>query len=467
FTQAKHYEVERSLQGVFEAQAALTPDAIALSDGTRQLSYAQLNAQANRIAHRLRALGVGPDTLVGLCMERSADLVIGLLGIVKASGAYLPLDPVYPSDRLAYMLDDARPVAVVTQSSMADALPPHALPVVLADMLGGTEQGAGSEDNLEPLGCADNLAYVIYTSGSTGKPKGSLNSHRNVLRLFHALQPWYGFGSKDVWTLFHSYAFDFSVWELWGALLYGGRAVVVPFAVSRSPEEFHRLLRDEGVTVLNQTPSAFQQLVAADLAQGEPLPALRTVIFGGEALDRQALGPWLQRHGYETPRLVNMYGITETTVHVTYAPLSAPPGSGNDASTDASASIGVMIPDLSACILDAHGNLAPAGVAGELHVAGEGVARGYLGRPALTAQKFVPNPFGQPGARMYATGDLARWLPDGTLEYLGRIDQQVKIRGFRIELGEIEAALRGLPQVLDAVVLAREDQPGDKRLVAY
>ncbi|RYF23453.1 MAG: amino acid adenylation domain-containing protein, partial [Comamonadaceae bacterium] len=455
FAQAKTYEVERSMQAVFEAQVACTPDAIALSGDGQHLSYAQLNARANRIAHRLRDLGVGPETLVGLCTERSVDLVVGLIGILKSSGAYLPLDPVYPQDRLAYMLDDARPAAVVTQSAVAGALPRHGLPVVWVD----EEQGAWPEHNPEPLGSADNLAYVIYTSGSTGKPKGSLTSHRNVLRLCKALEPWYGMQSDDVWTLFHSYAFDFSVWELWGALLYGGRAVVVPFAVSRSPEEFHRLLRDEGVTVLNQTPSAFQQLMAADLAQSEPLTALRTLFLGGEALDRQGLMPWFERYGYDTPRIFNAYGPTETTVFATGLRLQQ--------ACSSQASIGPSLLDLGACVLDVHCELTPPGVPGELHIAGDGVARGYLNRPALTAQKFVPDPFGKPGGRMYSTGDLARLLPDGQLEYLGRIDQQVKIRGFRIELGEIEVALRGLPQVGDAVVMAREDQPGDKCLVAY
>ncbi len=308
----------------------------------------------------------------------------------------------------------------------------------------------------------DHAAYVIFTSGSTGRPKGVQVTHRNAVRLLAATDAWFGFGLDDVWTLFHSYAFDFSVWELWGALARGGRLVVVPYWVSRSPEAFLELLRRERVTVLNQTPSAFQQLVRADEAAGGPPDlALRRVVFGGEALDMRSLEPWFRRHGDRRPVLVNMYGITETTVHVTYRPLSA-------ADLAAASLIGVPIPDLQVHLLDAGGRPVPVGVPGEMFVGGAGVARGYLNRPDLTAVRFVPDPFsGRPGARLYRSGDLARRQADGDLEYLGRIDHQVKIRGFRIELGEIEAALAAHLLVREAVVLAREDQPGERRLVAY
>src|SRR5689334_1018121 len=272
----------------------------------------------------------------------------------------------------------------------------------------------------------------------------------------------FGFGPDDVWTLFHSYAFDFSVWELWGALLYGGRLVVVPYWVSRSPEAFYELVRDERVTVLNQTPSAFRQLIWAEQSIGPSDLALRYVVFGGEALELASLAPWYERHAEDRPRLVNMYGITETTVHVTYRPLSR-----RDVEEARGSVIGVPIPDLSLRVLDRDLRLQPIGVPGEIHVGGEGLAMGYLGRPELTAERFVPDPFGPPGARLYRSGDLARYLPDGDVEYLGRIDHQVKIRGFRIELGEIETALTSQPEIREAVVLAREDKPGDKRLVAY
>src|SRR5262249_5305035 len=316
---------------------------------------------------------------------------------------------------------------------------------------------------------AEHLAYVIYTSGSTGRPKGVQIEHRQVSRLFAATEKWFDFGAQDVWTMFHSFAFDFSVWELWGGLLYGGRVVVVPQQTARSPQEFYRLLCEEGVTVLNQTPSAFAQLIEAQLlieaqAPNAPQHALRVVIFGGEALELRTLRPWVARNGIGQPRLVNMYGITETTVHVTYRELSE-----QEIQADSGGSpIGRAIDDLRVYVLDGSGEPAPLGVARELYVGGAGVARGYLNRPELTAERFIQDPFsGDPAARMYKSGDLGRWREDGTLEYLGRNDQQVKIRGYRIELGEIEAALASHAGVQQAVVLAREDEPGEKRLVAY
>ena len=298
----------------------------------------------------------------------------------------------------------------------------------------------------------DSLAYVIYTSGSTGKPKGAQLSHRNVARLLDATDAWFGFGPDDVWTLFHSYAFDFSVWEIFGALCTGGRLVVVPYWVSRSPQDFLALLRAERVTVLNQTPSAFGQLAHAveqDEEGGSGL-ALRQVIFGGEALEPESLRPWFERFGEQAPQLINMYGITETTVHVTYRQITKADLEGGRSP------VGVAIPDLGLYVLDGSLNLLPQGVAGELFVAGEGLARGYLNRQGLTAERFVANPFSETGERLYRTGDLVRWNAQGELEYLGRADQQVKIRGFRIELGEVQSQLLAQPEVREAVVLAKE-----------
>jgi len=450
-----------TLHELFEAQVARQPEAVALTCAGQLLSYGQLNAQANRLARQLVQHGVKPDTLVGLCIDRSNDLVIALLAILKAGGAYLPIDLAYPADRLAFMLEDAQAPVLLTESKLAGNLPSTRAKVICVDQVLARLPQPGDEANLPSAASPDHLAYVIYTSGTTGKPKGTLITHRNVARLFAATEHWYGFNERDVWTLFHSNAFDFSVWEMWGALLYGGRLVVVPFLVSRSPEAFYELLAKEQVTVLNQTPSAFRQLIQAEESMGQKQLALRYVIFGGEALEMQSLRPWFERHGDQKPRLVNMYGITETTVHVTYRPVSKD-------DLGSSSVIGVPIPDLQIYILDAQRQPVPIGVPGEMYVGGAGLARGYLRRPELTAERFVPDQLtGQPGARLYRTGDLARFLPGRDIEYLGRIDHQVKIRGFRIELGEIESVLCKHSAVREAAVIAREDSPGAKRLVAY
>jgi amino acid adenylation domain-containing protein len=396
---------------------------------------------------------------VGLRIERSLEMVVGLIGILKAGGAYLPIDTVYPTDRVGFMLEDAQVRVLLTQESLLASLPESQARVVCLD----TEWeriAQESTDSLSSGAGADRLAYVIYTSGSTGKPKGCLVTHYNVVRLMQATERWFHFHESDVWTLFHSHAFDFSVWEIWGALLYGGRLVVVPYWVSRSPQQFHQLLREQRVTVLNQTPSAFRQLIQADETADGDL-ALRLVIFGGEALELESLRPWFDRHGDEKPQLVNMYGITETTVHVTYRPLSL-----EDVREGRGSVIGGPIPDLRLYILDSQLQPVPIGVPGEICVGGAGVARGYLNRPELTRERFIDDPFStRPGARLYRSGDLARRLANGDIEYLGRIDQQVKIRGFRVELGEIESVLRSHPGVRDTVAVVREE--GEKRLVAY
>ncbi|QZV57981.1 pyoverdine non-ribosomal peptide synthetase PvdD [Pseudomonas aeruginosa] len=458
----REYAVQGTLQQRFEEQARQRPQAVALILDEQRLSYGELNARANRLAHCLIARGVGADVPVGLALERSLDMLVGLLAILKAGGAYLPLDPAAPEERLAHILDDSGVRLLLTQGHLLEHLPRQAGVEVLA--IDGLVLDGYAESDPLPTLSADNLAYVIYTSGSTGKPKGTLLTHRNALRLFSATEAWFGFDERDVWTLFHSYAFDFSVWEIFGALLYGGRLVIVPQWVSRSPEDFYRLLCREGVTVLNQTPSAFKQLMAvacsADMATQQP--ALRYVIFGGEALDLQSLRPWFQRFGDRQPQLVNMYGITETTVHVTYRPVSEADLKGGLVSP-----IGGTIPDLSWYILDRDLNPVPRGAVGELYIGRAGLARGYLRRPGLSATRFVPNPFpGGAGERLYRTGDLARFQADGNIEYIGRIDHQVKVRGFRIELGEIEAALAGLAGVRDAVVLAH-DGVGGTQLVGY
>ncbi|MFD8705383.1 amino acid adenylation domain-containing protein, partial [Kitasatospora sp. NPDC059648] len=449
---------ESGLPALFERQVRENPAAVALADGEVTLTYGELNARANRLAHALIDRGVGPEQLVALALPRSAELVVAVLAVLKAGGAYLPVDPQYPAARIGYLLRDGRPALLVTTGT-AGELPGaddvDRLLLDTADLDGHPDTDPQVE--IDPA----HPAYVIHTSGSTGDPKGVVVPHRNVVRLFRTTEELFGFTAEDVWTLFHSYAFDFSVWELWGALLHGGRLVVVDHETSRSPGRFLELLARERVTVLNQTPSAFYQLMQADAdapGTGREL-ALRTVVFGGEALEHARLADWYQRHPEDAPRLVNMYGITETTVHVTHAALGA--------SGTAAGQIGTALPDLRTYVLD--GGLRPVapGVAGELYVAGPGLARGYLNRPGLTAGRFVADPFGPPGARMYRSGDVVRRAADGSLRYVGRADQQVKVRGFRVELGEIEAALAAHPAVAQTAVLARRDHADDTRLVAY
>ncbi|MDE2031456.1 MAG: amino acid adenylation domain-containing protein, partial [Pseudomonas sp.] len=438
-------------------QARQRPDAVALRCNGQTLTYAELNAQANRRAHQLIAHGVGPDVLVGLAAERGIEMIVGLLAILKAGGAYVPLDPTYPQDRLAYMMQDSGIQLLLAQASLAGQLPvPDGVKTLLLD----TDVSAFADSDPQVVVDPSNLAYVIYTSGSTGNPKGTLLAHHNILRLFAATEPWFGFGPQDVWSLFHSYAFDFSVWEIFGALLHGGELLIVPYDVSRSPQEFLDLLCDAGVTVLNQTPSAFKQLMHVACTDSRA-NALRYVVFGGEALDVKSLRPWFERFGDSAPQLINMYGITETTVHVTYRPLSVA-----DLELDASSPIGEPIADLSWYLLDGELNPVAKGCIGELYVGRAGLARGYLKRGDLTALRFIPDPFGESGARLYRTGDLAQYRSDGVIEYIGRIDHQVKIRGFRIELGEIEARLNALAAVREAVVLAQEGLNG-QQLVAY
>ena len=457
----REYTSQECIHRAFERQAQRTPDRVAVQFEGAHLSYGELNRRANRLARHLRGLGVGPDVLVGVCLNRSLEMIVALLGVLKAGGAYLPLDPTYPAERLGFMIEDARTPVLVTDESLVSSVPVRS--DVSMCLLDRDAEAIALEEDRDPevFGSPENLAYVIYTSGSTGKPKGVLVTHRNVDRLFAATEALYGFDEHDVWSLFHSYAFDFSVWELWGALRYGGRLVVVPQSVTRSPEAFRELLSETGVTVLNQTPSAFRQLIEADASSGSAL-RLRLVIFGGEALEPGMLAPWFGLHGDESPRLVNMYGITETTVHVTHHPLSRadlPRGSSV---------IGRPIPDLRVYILDRRLELCPIGVPGELYVGGPGVARGYLRRPELTRERFIPNPFApDTEERLYRSGDLGRYCANGEIEYLGRMDQQVKIRGHRIEPGEIETALAQHPDVRESAVVAREETPGDVRLIAY
>ncbi len=452
------FSSEKCLHELIEEQVEKTPDAVAVVFGDESLTYGELNTRANQLAWKLREeYSVGPDVLVGMCLECSLEMIIGILGILKAGGAYLPMDPNYPAERIGFMLEDGESKTLLIKGSNPAELVFEGIVLDLED----EGSYANKTQSLEQVNDPSDLAYMIYTSGSTGKPKAVMVEHHNVSRLFAACQSWFDFNERDVWTLFHYFGFDFSVWEIFGSFLTGGRLVVVPHWVSRSPEEFYDLLLKEQVTVLNQTPSAFRLLISEDgnRSDSEKL-ALRYIIFGGEALEFESLRPWLQRHGDETPRLVNMYGITETTVHVTYKCIIA-----EDLDKARGSEIGAPIPDLRVYILDENRHLLPIGVAGEMYVGGGGVARGYLNRGELTGERFVSNPF-EPDCRMYRTGDLARWSANGSIEYLGRIDDQVKIRGFRIELGEIESVLGRHPSVVECVAKSY-DQAGDLSLVAY
>ena len=447
-----------SIPALFAAQVARTPTAAALSYAGRSMAYRELDEAANQLAHLLVAQGAGPGQFVALLFSRSVEAVVAMLAVLKAGAAYLAIDPGLPDARIGFMLADAAPVAAVTTAGLAERLNGYNVAVIDID----DPRIAAQPDTPLSAPAPQDIAYVIYTSGTTGVPKGVAVTHHNVTQLFNSLDAELALSPKQVWTQCHSLAFDFSVWEIWGALLHGGRLVVVPESVVRSSEDLHALLAAEHVSVLSQTPSAFYALQTAAALQPEREGGLKleTVVFGGEALEPQRLGPWRDNHP-GSPRLINMYGITETTVHASFREIVA-----GDVDSTASP-IGMPLAHLCFFVLDGWLGAVPAGVVGELYVAGAGVALGYVGRAALTGSRFVACPFGGPGARMYRTGDLVWWGADGQLRYVGRADEQVKIRGYRIELGEVRAALAGLTGVGQAVVIAREDQPGDKRLVGY
>nr|WP_240630779.1 non-ribosomal peptide synthase/polyketide synthase [Mycolicibacterium sp. GF69] len=450
-----------SIPMLFADQVARAPHAVALTFQDRSMTYRELDAASNRLAHLLTGLGAGPGERVALLLNRSVEAIVAILAVLKTGAAYLPIDSAHPAARIDFMLDDAAPLAAITTAALAERLNEHELLAIDIHDPGTADQ----RSTALPVPSPDETAYVIYTSGTTGVPKGVAVSHRNVTGLLEALDAELELSPGQVWTQCHSYAFDYSVWEIFGALLRGGRLVVVPEDVVRSPQELHSLLVTESVTILSQTPSAFYALQSVDALPtdaGDQLK-LETVVFGGEALEPQRLDTWLRNHP-RSPRLVNMYGITETTVHASFREIAR-----GDVESGLSP-IGVPLANLAFHVLDHWLHPVPVGVVGELYVAGGGLAYGYVGRAELTGARFVACPFGgaeAPGQRMYRTGDLVRWGADGQLRYVGRADEQVKIRGYRIELGEVESALTGLDEVDQAVVVAREDRPGDKRLVGY
>ncbi|ORW26768.1 hypothetical protein AWB91_04680 [Mycobacterium paraense] len=448
----------RSIPALFAEQAARAADAVAITFGDSSWTYGEVDRTANSLAHLLAGHGVGPGQRVALLLPRSAEAIVAILAVLKTGAAYVPIDPAVPAARVEFMLDDAAPIAAITAAGLAGRLDGRDLLII--DIAEIADRAVGESSPAPPVPEPDNIAYLIYTSGTTGVPKGVAITHHNVTRLLESLDVELSPG--QVWSQWHSLAFDVSVCEIWGALLSGGRLVVVPESVARSPEEFHALLVKEQVEVLSQTPSAFYALQTVDALapeQGRQLQ-LRAVIFAGEALEPQRLRTWLDNHP-GSPRLLNLYGTTETTVHASFREILP-----DDVERSASP-IGVPLGQYAFFVLDSWMQAVPPGVVGELYVAGGGAGCGYWRRPGLTSTRFVACPFGEPGTRMYRTGDLAWWGADGELRYVGRADQQVKIRGYRIELGEVQAALAELDGVEQAVVIAREDRPGDKRLVGY
>ncbi|HLO95739.1 MAG TPA: amino acid adenylation domain-containing protein, partial [Burkholderiaceae bacterium] len=448
----------RPIGSVFEQTAARMGERTALVHEGRRLSYRELARRVNGLAAHLRGMGLGRDDFVALVMDRSFDMIVALLAVIRAGAAYVPIEPDCPEDRLAFILSDCQPRCLITQPQVAqdraalfETLRAQGLPLIEdVGMLGP------SDEVLEERNAPADLLYLIYTSGTTGMPKGVMVEHRCLYALLYG-NPRLDFSPEDRWALFHSYAFDVSVWEIFGALLNGSSLLIIPKKTTRDTVAVRRLVRDEGITVLNQTPTAFYRFIDVD-AECEDRLALRWVNFAGEALLPGRLAPW--REKYPACALINMYGITETTVHTSYKRLSEA-----DIANGQCSNIGVSLDSHTIYLLDRHQRLCPPGVIGEIYVGGWGVTRGYLNRPELNAERFLPNPFSA-GPRMYRSGDLARWTAQGELEYLGRTDHQVKIRGHRIECGEVESWILRKAAVKAVSVFDRADARGDKALCA-
>ncbi|MCP4157627.1 MAG: amino acid adenylation domain-containing protein, partial [bacterium] len=463
----KKYPQDKTIHRLFEDAAARRPGATALegpglqeNTGKIQLTYGELNRRSNLVAGRLREKGTAAGAVIPIMMEPSIEMITGLLAILKGGGAYLPLDPGLPADRLNYMMTDTAASVLLTTRGLENKISFKGEKIYLEEKNINPDNKKETEQRFfkEPGANASDPAYIIYTSGTTGKPKGTMIEHKNVVRLMVTDDYLFEFNGSDTWTLFHSFCFDFSVWEMYGALLYGGKLIVIPGQVARDPEDYLKQLKLQQVTVLNQTPQAFYNLTAEELKYQRNDLNLKYVIFGGEALAPAKLKEWKQK--YPETKLINMFGITETTVHVTYKEIRQ-----KEIQRDIS-NIGRPIPTLSTYVMDKYGKLLPEGIPGELCVGGEGLSRGYLNRPELTAEKFVKNPY-KPGEMLYRSGDLARLTQNGEMEYMGRIDHQVKIRGYRIELGEIENHLLRCDKVNDAVVLHKRDENGGSYLCAY
>ena len=440
------YPEDQTVLTLFEQRVREKPEQIAVVCGDEQLSYRELNRRANQLARALRKRGIRRGKFVALLLERSVEMAAVILGVIKAGGAYVPIEPSDPPARIDDLLRDSGARVLVTQQSPTNVPAGFTGDVLELDSF----VWEAEEDSDLPIAVRpDDLIYLIYTSGSTGKPKGVMVEHRNVVQLLFHEQPYYLFAPNETWGMFHSYCFDVSVWEMFGAWLHGGKLVMIPSEVMRDPSRMLDLLRKEQVTQLCQTPSAFAALSAAEMMRADHDLALRRIILAGEALAPIQLKAWKAK--YPQTQLINMYGPTETTVYATYKEI------GEREIAENISNIGRPLPTLRAYVLDTDQQLVPIGVKGELYLAGAGVTRGYLHREELTKERFLPDPF-VAGERMYRTGDQVRWLPNGELEYVGRLDEQVKIRGYRIELGEVESQLLTHPEVEDAVVLARKEE---------
>lgn len=469
----KDYPQNKTLPELFEEQVLKYPNNIAVVYKDIQLTYQNLNIKANQLANHLKhTYDIQPDEMIALCLDRSEYLIIALLAVLKSGAAYVPLSSDYPTDRIHFILEDTKAKVVITHKKYQTQFSGKTFIELDTEHF---QNELLKEEAINPKTAltSEHLAYVLYTSGTTGKPKGVLQQHNNVMRLFTATQEQFHFTQQDVWTLFHSYVFDFTVWEIWGALLYGGKLVIPTQEQVKDPHLFYELCARDRVTVLNQTPTAFYQFIEIAIKKfnEKSLSDLRYILLGGEALNFNALRPWCNLYGYNRPKLINLYGLTETTVCATYKEIQKKDvrqGSG----------IGAALPDQKVYILDKALMPLPLGAVGELYVGGCGLARGYLNRPELTEEKFIPNPFQtteeklhNQNSRLYKTGDLVRMLPGGQLEYLGRRDTQVKISGHRIELGEIENTLLSYPKIKQAVVLAKARKDiGDtlnQYLIAY
>lgn len=449
------YPREMTIHKLFEKQVERNPEKIAVVYKERGLTYEELNVKANQIARKLRRQGVKEDCIVGIVAERSLEMIIGILAILKAGGAYLPISPDYPGERINYTLNDSGTFILLTQKAIHKEIFSHSISIINLD---DDELYMEDGSNIENIATPNNAAYVIYTSGTTGKPKGTIIEHKNVVRLLFNDKMYFDFNENDIWSMFHSFCFDFSVWEMYGALLYGGKLIIVPKQTTLDPQSFLMLLKNERVTILNQVPSSFYNIIREEANFSDNRLELRYVIFGGEALKPAMLKPWKRKYPYT--KLINMYGITETTVHVTFKEITDYEIAENKSN------IGKAIPTLTTYIMDRDMKLLPIGVEGELYVGGEGLGREYLNRIELTTQKFIQNPY-KKGERIYKSGDLVKMLYNGDMEYIGRTDHQVKIRGFRIELGEIESQILKCNSINEVIVIPKKDSDGNQYICAY